>query len=192
MLTNLLQLISFQLGSEVSRNELASKLNTSRDTVERYLDLLERAFVIYRLKPLARNQRNEIARKEKIYFYDTGIRNSIISAFHALDFRSDLGPLFENFMIAERLKYLQLQSQSRNSWFWRTHEGKEIDYIEEYGGQFYAYEFKWGAGKMKKSTIETFNNYYKNAALQQSLEPTILNFLSEEASWLVERFCGEL
>jgi uncharacterized protein len=177
LLTNLLQLISFQLGSEVSRNELASKLNTSRETIERYLDLLEKAFVIYRLKPLARNQRNEIARKEKIYFYDTGIRNSIISAFQAIDFRSDLGPLFENFMIAERLKYLQLKSQRRKSWFWRTHDGKEIDYIEEYGGQFKAYEFKWGKGKTKKSTIETFKSYYKNTDFQTISRSNYFEFI---------------
>ena len=177
LLTNLLQLIAFQLGAEVSRNELASKLNTSRETIERYLDLLEKAFVIYRLKPLSRNRRNEIARKEKIYFYDTGIRNSIISAFQSLDFRTDLGPLFENFMIAERLKFLQIQKQRRNIWFWRTHDGKEIDYIEEYSGQFRAYEFKWGKGKTRKSTFETFKNYYKNADITTITRDNYFEFL---------------
>ena len=177
LLTNLLQLIAFQLGAEVSRNELASKLNTSRETIERYLDLLEKAFVIYRLKPLSRNQRKEIARKEKIYFYDTGIRNSIISAFQALDFRNDVGSLFENFMIAERLKYLQLQKERRNLWFWRTHDGKEIDYIEEYGGMLHGYEFKWGKGKAKKSTIERFKSYYENADIQTISRDNYFEFL---------------
>ncbi len=163
LLTNILQLIALQLGSEVSRNEIASKLNTSRETIERYIDLLEKAFVLFRLKPLSRNRRNEIARKEKIYFYDTGIRNSIISAFQPIDLREDRGALFENFMIVERLKYLQLQAKQRNLWFWRTHDGKEIDYIEEYDGKFDAYELKWGKAKIKKSTAESFRANYKPA-----------------------------
>ena len=95
----------------------------------------------------------------------------------AIDFRSDLGPLFENFMIAERLKYLQLQSRRRKSWFWRTHKGKEIDYIEEYGGQFNAYEFKWGVGKIKKSTIETFSSYYESAAFTTISRTNYFEFL---------------
>jgi len=167
LLTNLLQLIALQLGNEVSRNEIASRLNTSRETVERYLDLLEKTFVIFRLKPLSRNRRNEIARKEKIYFYDTGIRNSIISAFQPLDFREDKGALFENFMIAERLKYLQLQSKRRNLWFWRTHDGKEIDYIEEFDGGFSAYELKWGHGKIKKPAVEAFKSIYDNVTVNK-------------------------
>lgn len=160
LLTNILQLIALQLGNEVSRNEIASKLRTSRETIERYLDLLEKAFVIFRLKPLSRNKRNEIARKEKIYFYDTGIRNSIISAFQPIDLRKDRGEIFENFMIAERYKYLQLQTKKKNLWFWRTHEGKEIDYIEEYDGKFDAYELKWKRAKVKKATAESFKNSY--------------------------------
>jgi predicted AAA+ superfamily ATPase len=102
-----------------------------------------------------------VARKEKIYFYDTGVRNSIISAFQPLDLRSDTGALFENFMIAERLKHIQLQEQQRNLWFWRTHDGREIDYIEEYDGKFYAYELKWGRNKMKKATAERFRSSYQ-------------------------------
>lgn len=165
LLTNILQLIALQHGSEVSRNEIASKLRTSRETIERYLDLLEKAFVIFRLKPLSRNRRNEIARKEKIYFYDNGIRNSIISAFQPVDLREDRGALFENFMIAERLKYLQLQAKKRNLWFWRTHDGKEIDYIEEYDGKFDAYELKWGKAKVKKATAESFKSSYEPAKI---------------------------
>jgi len=177
LLTNILQLLAFQLGAEASRNEIASKLNTSRETIERYIDLLEKAFVLFRLKPLSRNQRNEISRKEKIYFYDTGIRNSIISAFQSLDFRTDAGALFENFMIVERLKYIQLQNQNRNLWFWRTHDGKEIDYIEEYDGQFHAFELKWGKGKIKKSTIERFNSLYENAEISTISRTNYFEFL---------------
>ncbi len=177
LLTNILQLIAFQLGAEVSRNEIASKLYTSRETVERYIDLLEKAFVIFRLKPLARNQRNEVARKEKIYFYDTGIRNSIISAFQPLDLRKDTGALFENFMIAERLKYIQLQEQQRNLWFWRTHDGKEIDYIEEFNGNFHAYELKWGRNKIKKATAERFRNSYQQAEFKTISRENYFEFI---------------
>lgn len=177
LLTNILQLIALQLGSEVSRNEIASKLNTSRETIERYIDLLEKAFVIFRLKPLSRNRRNEIARKEKIFFYDTGIRNSIISAFQPIDLREDRGALFENFMIAERLKHLQLQSKKRNLWFWRTHDGKEIDYIEEYDGRFSAYELKWGKPKIKKATAESFKATYEPVTISIITRDNYYEFL---------------
>lgn len=160
LLTNLLQLLAFRVGSEVSRNELANHLHTSRETVERYLDLLEKTFVIFRLKPLARNRRNEIARKEKIYFYDPGIRNSIISAFQPLEKRNDTGPLFENLMILERLKHLEHTGQKPNHWFWRTHDRKEIDYLEESAGRFRAFEFKWGKGSIRASVRDRFLEDY--------------------------------
>ncbi len=160
---NLLKLLAFQTGHEISRNELANKLGTSRETIERYLDLLEKAFVIFRLKPLSGNQRNEITRKEKIYFYDTGVRNALISSFQMIDLRQDAGQIFENFMIAERIKYLSYHGLNRNCWFWRTHDQKEIDYIEEYDGKFYAYEFKWKKGKIKKSTVESFGSGYPDS-----------------------------
>lgn len=160
LLTNLLQLLAFQVGSEVSRNELANRLHTSRETVERYLDLLEKTFVIFRLKPLSRNQRNEIARKEKIYFYDLGIRNSIISSFQPLEKRNDLGPLFENLMILERLKHQEYTGGNPNRWFWRTHDQKEIDYLEESGGRFRAFEFKWGKGGIRTSVRDRFLKDY--------------------------------
>jgi len=164
LLTNLLQLLAFQIGSEVSRNELASKLHTSRETIERYLDLLAKTFVIYRLKPLARNQRNEIARKEKIYFYDLGVRNSIISSFQTIDLRNDVGAMFENFMILERLKHLEYNGIKPNRWFWRTHDRKEIDYLEEHRGRFNAFEFKWSKGSIKKSVKARFLQDYPNTA----------------------------
>lgn len=162
LLTNLLQLLAFQIGSEVSRNELANKLHTSRETIERYLDLLAKTFVIYRLKPLARNRRNEIARKEKIYFYDLGVRNSIISSFQSIDLRNDVGAMFENFMILERLKHLEYSGMKPNRWFWRTHDRKEIDYLEEHRGHFNAFEFKWSKGSIKKSVKARFLQDYPN------------------------------
>jgi len=164
LLTNLLQLIALQLGSEVSRNEIANKLNTSRETIERYLDLLEKSFVIYRLKPLSRNRRKEIARKEKIYFYDLGIRNAVLNSFQELSKRNDEGALFENFMIIERLKHLEAHGLTPNKWFWRNHDQQEIDYVEEANGAFQAYEFKWRNGKISDAIRKNFIEYYPNTS----------------------------
>ncbi|MFP4180229.1 MAG: ATP-binding protein [Spirochaetaceae bacterium] len=163
LLTNLLQLIALQLGSEVSRNEIAHKLHTSRETIERYLDLLEKSFVIYRLKPLSKNRRKEIVRKEKIYFYDTGIRNAIINSFQDFAVRNDIGALFENFMIIERLKHLESLGETPAKWFWRTHDQKEIDYVEEKNGMYHAFEFKWSDGIISKSVRTNFLENYPSA-----------------------------
>ncbi|OGM97818.1 MAG: hypothetical protein A2817_02120, partial [Candidatus Yanofskybacteria bacterium RIFCSPHIGHO2_01_FULL_39_8b] len=162
ILVKLLQLLAFQIGNEVSYNELAVKLEINRDTVVRYINLLEKAFVIFRLYPFARNLRNEIGKKNKIYFYDLGIRNAIISAFNAPEEREDLGALWENFCIVERTKFLQDGNLYRNVYFWRTLDKKEIDYIEEYDGRLYGYELKWGQGKYK--TPESFISTYKNSS----------------------------
>lgn len=177
LLMNLLQLLSFQVGSEVSRNELAVKLGTGRETIERYLDLLEKSFVIFRLKPLARNQRNEITRKEKIYFYDNGIRNSIISSFQSIDFRADIGALFENFMISERLKILENSGKNKNLWFWRTRDQKEIDYIEEHNGKFKAFDLKWTKRKIKKSAVQMFEKLYGNVDFSVISKTNYFEFL---------------
>ncbi len=141
-LVKLLQMIALQVGSEVSVNELSTALQINRSTVERYLDILEKAFVIFRLYSFSRNLRNELTRKIKIYFYDIGIRNSLINNFNPADLRTDSGCLWENYFIVERLKYLQSAGKSPNRYFWRTHQGKEIDYIEESGGKLYAFECK--------------------------------------------------
>lgn len=149
LLINLLKLLSFQLGSEVSKNELANKLYTSRITIEKYLDLLEKVFVIYRLKPLSRNLRKEINRKEKIYFYDLGIRNALISRFNQIEYRDDIGALWENFCIMERIKLLNNSGQIKNYYFWRLQHRGEIDFIEEYNDSINAFEFKWKKEKLK-------------------------------------------
>lgn len=149
LLMNLLRLIALQLGSEVSKNELAVKLNTSRITVEKYLSLLEKTFVIYRLKPFSRNIRKEINKKEKIYFYDLGIRNALISRFNKIEFRDDIGALWENFCIMERVKHLNNNGIRKNLYFWRTNQQKEIDLVEEYNSEIEVFEFKWKGGKQK-------------------------------------------
>lgn len=149
LIIQLMQLLAFQVGNEVSLTELANKLQTSKQTISRYIDLLEKAFVVFHLRPLSRNLRNEIGKKNKIYFYDLGIRNALIGNFNSLDVRNDLGALWENFCVVERRKYLERNELFRNSYFWRNHQGQEIDYVEEYNDQFDVYEFKWTEGKVK-------------------------------------------
>ena len=127
---------------------------------------MEKCFVIYRLKPLSRNLRKEIARKEKIYFYDLGVRNAIINAFQDIPLRNDVGALFENLMIIERQKYLENYGENPNKWFWRTHDQKEIDYLEETNTTFIAFEFKWSNGKISKSTQNSFLTYYPNTSFR--------------------------
>ncbi len=163
LLLDLLKLLALQLGNEVSVHELAVKLGVGVATVRRYVELLEKAFVIFPLRPLSRNIRNEIGKKYKIYFYDLGIRNTLIDRTTSLDRRDDVGALWENFCIVERLKHNQRKGLSPNRYFWRTHTGKEIDYIEEHGGVLQGYEFKWGDGKYKKP--EEFLRAYERSAI---------------------------
>lgn len=150
VLLKLLQALALQLGNEVSYAELGTILGISKNTVTKYVDLLEKCFVIYRLKPFSRNLRKELNKKHKIYFYDLGIRNSIINNFNEPGLRTDVGPLWENLLITERFKYNQYAQKLVNPWFWRTHDQKEIDYIEEEGGTLHGFEFKWNSDKYKK------------------------------------------
>lgn len=145
----LLQLLAFQIGNEVSVNELAVTLELSNATVKKYLDLLEKTFVIFRLPALSKNPRKEIAKKDKIYFFDLGVRNVLIGNFNALTDRNDQGALFENFLMAERFKKIKYQELSANGYFWRAYTGSEVDYIEEMAGKYYAYEFKYGKKQAK-------------------------------------------
>ncbi|HAD14043.1 MAG TPA: hypothetical protein DCF33_16595 [Saprospirales bacterium] len=149
VLVKLLQLLALQVGQLVSYHELANHLKISSATVERYIDLLEKAFVIFRLPAFSRNLRNEIGKKNKIFFYDVGIRNSIIQQYQPLDLRSDKGGLWENFLVAERLKYLQAAGLRPNRYFWRNTSQSEIDYLEEQNGRLHAFEFKYAGRKSK-------------------------------------------
>ena len=159
----LLQLLAFQMSTEVSYHELANTLKINERTVSRYIDLLEKSFVIFRLPALSRNLRKEISKKKKIYFYDVGIRNSIIRQYQPVQFRPDQGALWENFLIVERMKYLQVRLSYPNQYFWRTHDQQEIDYLEESDGQLHGYEFKW---QMKRKKIPpAFAQAYPNAQL---------------------------
>lgn len=146
-LLDLLKLLAFQVGSEVSLNELGTQLGVDTKTIQRYLDLLEKGFVIVRLGGLSRNLRQEVKNKSKYYFLDTGIRNAIIAQFNSLDLRNDVGALWENFMIMERLKFRTYAPLYANMYFWRTYDQQEIDLVEERGGNFHGYEFKWSQNK---------------------------------------------
>lgn len=143
VLLDLLRLLAYQVGSEVSYHELAKTLQVDGKTIARYLNILENAFVIYELRGFSRNLRKEITTKSKYYFYDNGIRNALIANFNALPLRNDIGQLWENFLVIERLKKQSYQRIYANNYFWRTWDQKEIDFIEERDGKLYAYEFKW-------------------------------------------------
>lgn len=156
----LLQAVAFQIGSEVSYNELSNLLQIDRKTIIHYIDLLEKAFVIYRLPAFSRNLRKELSSKIKIYFWDTGVRNAIINDFKPLDFRYDKGALWENFIISERMKSNNYNLRRVNSYFWRTHQKNEIDYIEESDGELEIYEFKW-SHKSKFKIPKAFSEVYK-------------------------------
>lgn len=148
-LRQLLKLLAYQIGNQVSLSELATRLDMSKDTVARYIDLLEKSFVIFRLSGLSRNLRNEVTKMDKIYFYDLGIRNSIIDMLKPLHDRNDAGQLWENFLISERIKHNAYSSNQVSSYFWRLNTGAEIDYVEEKEGQFHGYEIKWGDKQAK-------------------------------------------
>ena len=149
-LLDLLKLLAFQVGSEVSLSELGTQLGMDYKTIQRYLDLLEKAFVIIRLGGFSRNLRNEITKKEKYYFMDNGIRNALIAQFNRLSLRSDVGQLWENFFFIERLKHREYRSIYANQYFWRTYDQQEIDIVEERDGRLYGYECKWSPKKKIK------------------------------------------
>ncbi|MCX6251765.1 MAG: ATP-binding protein [Bacteroidetes bacterium] len=163
ILLGLLKLLAFQVSNEVSYTELAVKLQVDQTVVQRYVQLLEDNFVIFRLPALKRNLRNEIGKSRKIYFWDLGIRNAIIQRLHTLDTRDDTGALWENFCIAERLKFLNYHHLQVSSYFWRTYSQREIDYIEEAGGKYNAFEFKWQPGK-KTSVPHEYAAGYPDSA----------------------------
>jgi len=142
-LVRILQLLAFQIGREVSLAELGRQLGMSKNTVERYLDLLEKVFVIYRRTGFSRNLRKEITKNHRFYFFDVGIRNALIGNFNPLAIRNDVGELWENYVITERYKKHEYSRHTVNSYFWRTYDKKEIDLVEEQTGHLSGYEIKW-------------------------------------------------
>ena len=161
LLQKIVKALALQVGSEVNYNELSKLIQIDNKTVEKYIDLLEKAFVIFKLPALSGNVRNEIKKGKKIYFYDNGIINAVTGNFNPLTQRTDIGRLWENYIISERIKYLNIQQQETDSFFWRTTQQQEIDYIEKNEGQILAYEIKWNP-KAKIKIPVTFSTNYSN------------------------------
>ncbi|MDX9849903.1 MAG: ATP-binding protein [Anaerolineaceae bacterium] len=179
-LLNLLQLLAFQITSEVSYNELANKLSISINTVQRYLDLLEKTFVIFRLGGFSRNLRNEVTKTAKYYFFDNGIRNAIIQQHKPLALRNDQGQLWENFMMVERLKYRSYQEIYANMYFWRTYQSGEIDLIEDREGILHGYEIKWSENKDKITPPALWFDTYKNSTFTFITPKNYLEFVTTQ------------
>ncbi len=176
-LLDLIKLLAFQVGHEVSVHELAKKIGLNTRTVERYLYLLEKGFVIYRIGAYSKNLRNEITRKAKYFFFDNGIRNGIIHQFNSLDLRNDTGQLWENFMMSERQKYLQQKRLYVNRFFWRSYRQNEIDYIEESNNHLTAFEFKWG--KSSPALPKEFTELYGTVDFHTINRENYLDFVLE-------------
>jgi len=158
---NLLRLLAFQIGNEVSYNEIGTNLSMSKNTVEKYLDLLSKVFILFKVEGFSRNLRKEVTKSPKWYFYDNGIRNAIVASFNAIDIRNDTGQLWENYMISERIKYQHYKQYRANNYFWRTYDQQEIDWIEEREGEINGFEFKWSETQVKVPAA--WRNTYPNA-----------------------------
>ncbi len=172
-LVRLMQTLAFQVGNQVSYNELSNMVGLDTKTVERYINLLEQIFIVFRLGTFSRNLRNELKSSRKIYFYDNGIRNALIAAFQPVGLRQDIGALWENWLVSERIKYLHYNGVWANSFFWRTAQQQEIDYVEEKDGEIAAYEFKWNTSQnfsLPKTFIEKYQPSVQEVITPNSFE----------------------
>ena len=160
LITKLLTALALQLGSEVSYNELAKTIGSDSKTVEKYIDLLEKCCVEFRLNAFSRNLRSELKKSKKVYFYDNGVRNAIIRNFAPLALRTDVGALWENFFVTERIKYNHYHNHYVNCYFWRTTQQQEIDFVEETDGKFNLFEMKWNPKKAKATLPKIFGQTY--------------------------------
>ena len=174
LLEKLLTALALQIGNEISYNELANLLDVTKQTINNYIQLLEKSFVIFRVSPFSRNLRNELKKLRKIYFYDTGVRNAIINLFNPIHLRQDAGQIWENFMISERMKWNTNNNIMVNYYFWRTHSQQEIDYIEEKEGKLSAYEFKWRSSKNR--IPNAFVNGYPDSTVEFIRSDNFENF----------------
>ena len=179
ILDRLLTALSLQIGCEVSYTELASHLSIDKVTIESYIKILEDAFIIFRLPPFSRNLRNELKKLRKIYFYDNGIRNAFINNFNSCEIRNDVGRLWENYIVSERIKYLKNHNIDANSYFWRTRQKQEIDYIEVYPEKILAREIKWSEKRAIKPP-KVFIENYSNADFEVINTQNYRNFLGVE------------
>ncbi|MFE3868387.1 ATP-binding protein [Flavobacterium sp. LS2P90] len=173
---DLLRLIAYQLGKEVSLQELANQLQMSKNTVANYLDLLSKVFIIFKIEGFSRNLRKEIVKSSRWYFYDNGIRNGIINNFNRLDSRTDVGDLWENYLAVERIKKQNYLKIKTNNYFWRTYDQQELDWLEEKGDQLAGFEFKWNENK--KTKIPTaFAKAYPEATFEVISKSNYLDFI---------------
>ena len=175
-LQTLLRALAYQVGSQVSYNELSQMCSMDSKTVERYINLLEQCYIIFRLPSFSRNLRHELKSSRKIYFYDNGIRNALIADYRAPEVRQDIGALWENFVVAERMKSNEYYHRWVNRYFWRTKQQQEIDYLEESGGELHAYEMKWNP-RAKASITKTFTEAYPDSEFQVITPDNISDFL---------------
>ncbi len=174
---DLLRLVAYQLGKEVSMQELANQLQISKNTVYNYLDLLSKVFIIFKIDGFSRNLRKEIVKSSRWYFYDNGIRNTIINNFNRIDFRNDVGGLWENYLASERIKKQQYQKIKTNNYFWRTYDQQELDWLEEIGDNLAGFEFKWS--ETKKPKIPTaFSKAYPEATFEVINRGNYLDFIT--------------
>jgi uncharacterized protein len=160
VLDKLVQALALQIGSEVNLSELAQIVNVDKNTVSKYIDILEKGYIIFKLGSFSRNVRNEIKTNKKIYFYDNGIRNMVIGNFNSLELRSDKGALWENFLISERRKQNEYKQSFARTYFWRTKQQQEVDFVEDNGGKIFGFEFKWHKKKnekLPKTFIESYD-----------------------------------
>jgi predicted AAA+ superfamily ATPase len=160
VLDKLVQALALQVGSEVNFSELAQIVNVDKNTVGKYIDILEKGYIIFKLGSFSRNVRNEIKTNKKIYFYDNGVRNMVIGNFNPIDLRTDKGALWENFLISERVKQIEYKQSLARVYFWRTKQQQEVDFVEDNGGEISGFEFKWNKKKntrLPKTFIESYN-----------------------------------
>jgi predicted AAA+ superfamily ATPase len=176
-LVKLLKAIALQIGSQVSYNELSQLVGLDLKTVDRYIDVLEKAYIVFRLGSFSRNLRNELKSSRKIYFWDLGIRNALIGNLNQIENRNDIGALWENYVISERLKRNLYEFSYAQSWFWRTQQQQEIDYVEDKDGHLSAYEIKWNASKGRAKLPQSFANTYPDANYQVITPENIESFL---------------
>ena len=176
-LVRLLKALALQIGSQVSYNELGTLIGLDSKTVERYIDILEKSFIVFRLGTFSRNQRNELKSSRKIYFWDLGIRNAVIGNLAQVESRADVGELWENFVIAERMKQNVYAGSFAQSYFWRTRQQHEIDYLEDVDGQLHAFEFKWNERKANVKCPDSFSTAYPEATFQVITPKNIEEFL---------------
>ncbi|MCU0346082.1 MAG: ATP-binding protein [Saprospiraceae bacterium] len=174
-LLQLLQLVAYQIGEEVSLDELGRQLSLHRQTVEKYLDLLSKTFVLFRLGAYSSNLRKEVVKSSKWYFYDNGIRNAVIGDFSLLPVRRDIGQIWENYLLSERLKRNSYQRLSADYFFWRTYDQQELDFVERQGGKLSAFEFKWKEQKVKKPTF--FEKSYPEVPFQVVHKMNYMDFI---------------